>query len=144
MLNGVNVTYQIAALISCVNTLASMLENSSSLPPTPPGSPPHDAGDNLDSMGVSMYYSMVAESSNHPKTEQPTTPQEVTGSMKRLRRMQTFGSNSRMLVAAAQLLDAQLSIDRVELTLNSRGNNFVCLVICELYGIRETHTFGGR
>jgi len=46
--------------------------------------------------------------------------------------MQTFGSNSRMLVAAAQLLDAQLSIDRVELTLNSRGNNFVCLIICKL------------
>ena len=74
-----------------------------------------------------MYYSM-AESTFHPKTEQhtslPAPPQEVTGSMKRFRRMATFGSNSRMLVAAAQLLDARLSIDRVELTLNSRGDHF--------------------
>ena len=37
--------------------------------------------------------------------------------------MATFGAGSsgRMLVAVAQLLDAKLSIDRVELTLNSRG-----------------------
>ena len=80
-----------------------------------------------------MYYSM-AESTYHPKTEQHTpAPQEVTGSMKRLRRMAMFGSNSRMLVAAAQLLDAQLSIDRVELALNSRGDNFIAIAPVYLF-----------
>jgi len=124
--NEVIITLKVIALISCVNTLTSVLESPSPVPPTPPSennSPPRNAGDNLESMRASMYYSMA----EYPKTEQHTplaAPQEVTGSMKRLRRMATFGSSSRMLVAAAQLLDAQLSIDHVELTLNSRGDNF--------------------
>ena len=37
------------------------------------------------------------------------------------------GSSSRMLVAVTQLLDAKLSIDRVELTVNSRGTSTVIL-----------------
>ena len=71
-----------------------------------------------------MYYS-VTESALQPKNDtQPVPPQETGSSLKRLRRMTTFGigNNSRMLVAVARLLDAQLSIDRVELTLNSRSN----------------------
>jgi len=73
-------------------------------------------------MGISMYYSLT-ESSLHPKAIDPPAPQEITP-FKRLRRMTTFatGNNSRMLVAVAQLLDAQLSIDEVKLTLSSRGD----------------------
>ena len=68
-----------------------------------------------------MYYS-VTESSLHPKSDdQPPAPHEGMPPFKKLRRMTTFG-NSRMLVAVAQLLDARLSIDRVELSLNSRGD----------------------
>ena len=78
-----------------------------------------------------MYYS-VTESSFHPKNDgQPPPSQESVPSLRRLRRMTTFGigSNSRMLVAVAQLLNAQLSIDRVELTLNSRGNIICCILM---------------
>ena len=69
-----------------------------------------------------MYYS-VTESSLHPKIDSQPTSQDATSSFRRLKRMATFGAGSsgRMLVAVAQLLDAKLSIDRVELTLNSRG-----------------------
>ena len=68
-----------------------------------------------------MYYS-VTESSLHPKIDNQSASQDAT-SFRRLKRMATFGAGSsgRMLVAVAQLLDAKLSIDRVELTLNSRG-----------------------
>ena len=69
-----------------------------------------------------MYYS-VTESSVHPKMDNQPPPQDAMPSFRRLRRMTTVGAgtSSRMLVAVAQLLDAQLSIDRAELTLSSRG-----------------------
>ena len=87
-------------------------------------SPPQPPGDNPDTMRISMYYS-VTESCLLPKNDtHPVPPQETGSSLKKLRRMTTFGvgNNSRILVAVARLLDAQLSIDRVELTLNSRSN----------------------
>lgn len=80
-------------------------------------------------MGMSMYYS-VTEPSLQPKIDNPPATQELIPSFKKLRRMTTFAvdGNSRMLVAVAQLLDAQLSIDEVKLTLSSRGDATIIAV----------------
>ena len=83
---------------------------------------------------VHIQYCFVTESSN---MDNQLAAQDATPSFRRLKSMTTVGadSSSHMLVAVTQLLDTKLSIDWVELTVNSRGTSTV--ILSRLHSVQE-------